>query len=743
MAIIQNFNGSPLRKPGVFTKTEVIQNGGLPPEETGVVGVIGEALGGAPGSVSGIVEYDSSTLGLLIENFKSGPIVDAARALVNASNDARITNGASKILVYKTNPSTQSSLALASGWGTLTSKNYGQEENLISAKITEDTAEAWNLTFGADWTATPGSDLTLRVNGGTLVTLTAANCTSAANTVTEINSKLNTALGTVGIVYASASVNRISINLVATGTGAKRAGMGIALEFVASSEYIDIGVTVAQQGVVLTAGVAGAVSLTASNPTRTIEIEKQATSQLESSAATTGELGGKIYMEIGCNAATSCTLTINATQLLLDATGGGASDVTVNLANFNTLKDLADYIASQPGYFCTIPDNINNALPPSVLDRVSAVGVCASTTGLKPGQVKADAFEVFNWFNLNSILVTCTRTSFLGLPNTLTKTFLAGAVRGGSSTSAFNDGFVAFEGKSINTIVPLVSQDATDDQAESATYTDSSSTYDVESIHVQAREHCKKMGKTENRSERDCYLGYRGTFQECKNRGLILNSELCSLAFQDAQVLDGTGNLVWKQPHIATCLAAGMQSGGEVGEPITFKYVAVNSLRHVKKQAATPSSTELYNSELLGHQNQAIDSGLLIFEAPSSGGIRIVLGNTTYSKDANFVFNRKSVLTAAFYVARNLRSHLESVYIGEKARTATAEGVRNFTISEMAAFLRDEVIVGDDTNGGLGYKNLTVQLNGNTILIDITITPVQGVDWILPTIRLDTIRQSA
>ena len=61
----------------------------------------------------------------------------------------------------------------------------------------------------------------------------------------------------------------------------------------------------------------------------------------------------------------------------------------------------------------------------------------------------------------------------------------------------------------------------------------------------------------------------------------------------------------------------------------------------------------------------------------------------------------------------------------------------------MSTFLRDEIIVGDDTNGNLGWKDLTVTIAGNTARIDITITPVQGIDFILPTITLDDIRQSA
>ncbi len=737
------FNGASINVPGAYSRLKVKQAGGLPLSETGIVGIIGESTGGAPGSVSGVVEYTSATLINLVDQYKSGPIVDAAKVLINCSNDQRVAQGANKILVYKTNPSTQSTLALASGWGTLTSQNYGRLENLISAQIDEDTAEAWLLQFGADWTTTPGNDITLRVNGGTVVTITGANCTSAANTVTELNSKLNTALGTVGINYASTVVNRISINLAITGTGAKRSGMGIVLEFIANSEWADVGVTVPQQGVALAAGVAGAVSLTAANPKRSITVDRQADGITEQTSNTTGEVGGVVYMEIGCNAATSCTIVINATQLILDATGAGASDVTVNLADFATLNDLASFLNAQTGYFCSIPSNVNGALPPSVLDRVTTTGICASTASLKPGKIKADAYSVRQWFNLNSTLVTATSTSFSGLPNVTPKTFLSGAVLGASTTSLFDAGFTAFEGKRVNIVIPLVSQDASDDLVESATYTDPSSSYDVESIHAQARAHCKKMSSTINRSERNFYVGIRGTFAEAKAQSYALATEFGSLLFQDVQVVDVDGILNWKQPHIHACVIAGMQAGAEIGEPITHKYIAVNGIRHRKKQGATPSSTESFDANNVGHKQQAIDASLAISEAPSSGGIRLVLHNTTYNRDSSFVFNRVHVLDAANYVAYNLRKHLEDTFVGEKAKTGTAESIRNFTIAEMEVFLRNNIIVGDDTNEGLGYKNLTVTVENNVARIDITITPVQGIDFILATIELDNLRQTA
>jgi len=741
MAQTVNFNGVTLRIPGAYSSLSVKQTGASPLAETGIVGIIGESLKGPPGISEGIQEFDSSTLADLIELYGSGEIVKAAKALVNASNDARVTNGANRILVYKTNQSTKASATIASAWGTMTSNNWGSEENLINYRIDEDTAEAWLLEFAADHNATP-SDLTLRINGEATVTLTGANCDSAANTVTEINTKFNTALGTVAINYASSVGDRISIDLLATGSGASRDGMGICLEFDEDAEYDKIGVSSAQRGKAISTG-SDATSITAADAKRSFVVNRQSDGLTEDSDTNTGEIGGDIHMEIGCNAATTCTLTINATNLIADATGAGASDLNLTLSDYETIADLAEFIDSQTGYSCSIPANINSGLSPTVLDRVTAVGICATKTGIKPGKVKADSYSVRNYFDRNSALVVVTETTYLGLPDVTAKTFLSGGTRGATTTSDVNDGLVAFESIRINELVTLFSQDASDDIVEDADHTDPSSTYDIESIHVATRNHCKNMSNTQNKSERNCYVGYRGTFEECKTQSKTIASEFASIVIQDAQILNSVGELEWAQPHIAACLIAGIQAGTEVGEPATYKFISANGIRHLKKQGVTPLSTEDFDSSLIGHKNQAIDNGITPIEAPSSGGIRCVVHNTTYQKDGSYVFNRVHVLEAANYVAYDLRKYLEDIYTGTKAKTGSAESIRNSTIARMMVYLAADIIVGDDTNNQLGYKNLVVTVTGNTAIIDIIITPVQGIDFILARIELDNIRQTA
>lgn len=745
MAITQSFNGKTLRKPGAYSSLSTSLAGNLPVADTGIIGIIGEAAKGAPGDTSGVgvTTYDSAQLQDLIDNYGEGPIVDAARLLINPSNDVRITNGASRLYVWKTNSSTQATLTLATTWGTLTSANYGIKENLINATIAQDTAEDFVIVAAGAFANASGAatDLTFRINGGALITVAKAGLDNIANAKTNINSAINTALGTVAKAYCTgAAILQIDLDDAAiSGSGAPRDGLRIHMEIINNDCSLLCGFTAPQMDVDLCAGET-VTGLTAADATRSITINRQDDDLTEDTDDTTGELGGDCYLEIGY-AGTTATVSVSATQLTTSVTGGSGASLTLTLADYATLNDLATYINAQTGYTSAVPSNVNKGLAPSVLGRVVTKGCCSTTAALKPGRIKADAYIVQNWFDNNSQLVTCVRTSYLGLPDVVAQTFLSGAALGSSATSDFTAGFTAFEAYRMNTVIPLLSQDGANDITEDATYTDSGSAYDATSTHTNAIAHCKKMSNTQNRSERNCYLGFRGTFDECKAQSLALNSEFSSMFFQDVYVVNASGELEYKQPHMGACLIAGLQAGSEVGEPATYKYVNAYGIKHLKTTGTVPGSTELFTPETM--YNQAIDNGLSHFEVPPSGGVRLVLHNTTYSKDANFVYNRAHVLEAAHNVAYNLRVQLESTFTGTKSKTGTAQSIRNYVINSLETFLTSNIIVGTDDNDGLGWSNLTVTISGSTASIDVTIWPVQGIDFQLISITLDNIRQTA
>jgi len=603
MSIRVPFNGASLAKPGSYSKTTVNLSGGFPLAATGVIAIVGEALGGAPGSSDGVQTFTSEDIASLIAKYKSGPIVDAARLLVAPARDNRVPNGASMIRVWKTNASTKASKILnnaaAASLFTVSSLNYGEDENLIN--------------------------------------ITVSNGSSANNKVLTI----------------------------------KKNGV---TETLSENAY-------------------------------------DAVLQLQYSGADA-----------------SCSLTIQnvagVKTLVASTSSTPADNLSIPLAG-KSVQDLVDIVDSNASYAASTSFRNAKSVSAASLDFIStALDIKASAKTLRRAQQ-----ELLDIVASQSQLISMSQSANAeGLPANVGPVFLAGAVRGASANSNFQAGFDALLAVRCNEVVPLVSQDAS--ALISSGDTDPASSFTIDAVNLQALTHCITASNTKNRSERNCYVSKKASFAAAQAAAQALNHERASMLFQDVQVLGADGNLKLVDPWAAACMVAGIQAGTEVGTPATFKFVNANAIKH-----------QDYNSKT--QVDLAIDAGLLPLEEADSGGFRVVVHNTTYGIDANFVWNRVSVVEAADYVAYNLRQQLEAIFIGNKAATGTAQSIKNTIISIMDSFLRANIIVGDDTNKNLGFKDLNVVLNGNTAYVDVTITPVQGVDFILNRITLDNIRQSA
>jgi hypothetical protein len=424
----------------------------------------------------------------------------------------------------------------------------------------------------------------------------------------------------------------------------------------------------------------------------------------------------------------SCNLTIQdvagVKTLVATTSGTPADDLSIPLTN-KTIQDLVTIIDASPVYTAssTYPNRKNT--PATDLDYIStALDIKTSSKTLRRAQK-----ELLDIINVRSQLVSASQVANTeGLPANVTNKFLTGAARGASTNASFQAGFDALLAFRCNIVVPLISRDAS--QLSAIGETDPASSFTIDAVNLQTLTHCITASNTINRSERNCYVSKKDTFANVKTAAQALNHERASMTFQDVQVLGADGNLKFLDPWAAACMVAGIQAGTEVGTPATFKFVNANGIKHQDYNAKT-------------QVDLAIDAGLLALEEADSGGIRVVVHNTTYGADANFVFNRVSVVEAADYVAYNLRQQLEAIFVGNKAATGTAQSLKNAIVSIMDSFLRANIIVGDDTNDGRGFKDLVVSLSGNTAYIDITITPVQGVDFILNRITLDNIQQGA
>lgn len=425
-------------------------------------------------------------------------------------------------------------------------------------------------------------------------------------------------------------------------------------------------------------------------------------------------------------AGTAATLTIQNGILATTITGAAGDNLSITLAG-KTLQQVVDLIenfGAGTEYACSTAYALASSKSAADLDPISTA-LDIMTAKILRGQQK----ELLDIINGESTLVTAARIANVeGTIAASAKSFLTGAARGASTNTLFQAGFDALLAERCNIVVPLISQNAS--ALITLGETDSASTFTIDAVNLQAVTHCITASNVKNRSERNCYVSKKDTFSNAQAAAQTLNHERASMLFQDVEVLGADGNLSFKDPWAAACLIAGIQAGTPVGTPATFKQVNVNDIRHAS-----------YNSKT--QADIAIEKGLLPLEPVSAGGFRVVVHNSTYSRDANFVYNRPHVLAAADTVAFNLREQLEAIFVGEKARTGSAEAIKNTVISIMSRFLSDELIVGDDTNNKLGWKDLLVTISGNVANVEITITPVQGIDFILNRIVLDNIRQTA
>jgi hypothetical protein len=715
MAIKRVFNGATIRKPGAYSSVKVENLSGFPLQATGTVGIIGEAVGGEA-DVLDILER--SQIQSAKARYKSGPIADALSLLSAPSSDPRVANGASTIIVYKTNVGTMSSLALDDNTGAdmidLISKNYGADENQVNIVVSEGSvADADAAIAGTiDGPFVLGGTLAVVVNG-TEYTYTCGmtGATGATGSAAEYLANMNLT-GTWSPskpVVTTQTAQKLSIAIDTTALATAKLDRG----------YIDVQSDSTLDTVLGLAGsnrgVKGSRYLTITKGTSIEDAEE--------------EIGGVAQINIRYSgSAVTCLLEIKDVtgerKLETTCAAVAADDLDMVIARQNSddvyvkvmsLQEIINAANATGKYVATLGTAANGDTGGEELDYTNAYIETVSFA------IKRDAEHLVQFLNLQSQLVDAERkTNVYGaLKLEPTAKFLSGGTDGVSSNTTYANGFEALETVRCNVVVPLISAD------------DGAVT--IASVNALAKSHVIKMWSTTGRSERNAYVSLLGTKAALKAMAKSMASAYVSICGQDPLVYSESQKAaVYLDPWAQACIKAGMQAGSEVGEPTTFKIENVMAYR-VRDGSWDPKID----------YEEMIESNVMISEPLDAGGWRDVVGNTTYGVDSNFVWNRVSVVEAAGFVAYDLRYNLEAIFTGTKSKTGTAASIASLVASRMEIYLKSDITVGDDTNDGLGFKDLSVQVTGNTAEISVTITPVQGIDFILPTIYLADIRQSA
>lgn len=567
-----------------------------------------------------------------------------------------------------------------------------------------------------------GRSFSFRKNGGAVVgPVTLSGSEANHDTLAEIASELNAIPAFNAELVASVSGQSLVIK---SNPVANKHVDG----FSETIEMID-----STAGDLAAFGMTAGLKLPTAEPRASVKIDQKRDLLVEESI-----LGGNAVLTIGHDGSggvSSADVTVNDTQVVLTTNLGSE---TFDKAAFTTIKQLADAIDLLPGWEASIPNSLYNSLPPSVLDYITAVGALKTDAAAKPARIKKDAFEVAQ-FSSQSSLVEIVGQPKVGLPDAMIETTLAGGVKGGTLSSDIVDALTKFEKFHVNSVVPLFSRDATEDIADSLT--DATSSYTIDGIHQAVKTHISLMKTTKRRSERQGYLSLKKSYLDCRETAGNLADARLQLVIQDIRQIDAAGNIKWFQPWALACLLAGARGGAPIGLPMTFKFLNLSGLRQTAQSMNTADGDIVIDFDPDLQYEDAILNGITFLEAPQTGGYRVVVDNTTYGIDDNWVYNRGNVLYAADIVEYNFRNAMESRYVGVKNNIRASE-VKSTAESVMATFLAQGVTVstGDAPNG---FKDLSVRIEGNTIYISVTIKLVEGVDFIVSEITLQRATQTA
>jgi len=465
------------------------------------------------------------------------------------------------------------------------------------------------------------------------------------------------------------------------------------------------------------------MKIVGSGSTRTLTLSQKRDLIVESAT-----VGGNILLTI-TNANVGSTVTIDATKVSLF---DGTATVVLLKSSYASILDLSNDIGLIAGWTSVVTVGQDPRQPVAALDWVSAL---AATSG---AAVKKDAYEVQQFFAVSQIADLITPAQ-VGLPAALTETFLTGGALGATSSAEVVNALAKFEKIRVNSVVPLMSRDATADIADHMT--DSASTYTIAGIHQAVKTHLSLMATTKKKSERQGYLSMKDTYVNCKAQAQVLAFARVQLNIQDVRQTDAQGNIKWFQPWSAAALLAGARGGSPIGNPMTFKYFNMSGIRQTAQAMSTPDANIVIDFDPDTQYDDAIQNGITFWEAPQTGGFRCVVDNTTYGKDGNWVYNRANVVYAADVLAFDFRSQLENIYVGLKNTVSAAE-IKSTCEAILTTYLAQGITV-STSDAKNGFKQLVVQINGNTVNISVVVKLVEGIDFILADITLQRASQTA
>lgn len=430
--------------------------------------------------------------------------------------------------------------------------------------------------------------------------------------------------------------------------------------------------------------------------------------------------GGPVALEIGY-IGTTAQVVVAPTTMTITLVGGassGLSPLVLNLANYPTLADLANYLNAVPGFSARVGTTALGQTSPLALDE--GTFDAATDFGNRTMRLKMDAVAFAQAVNGSYLLQLGDGVTPAagGLPAVQASyAYLAGGAKGGTTDAQFNLAVDALKKVTGNFVIPLFSQDASADIALGLT--DSASTYTVANIQQYTLSHCIAMSAYKKRKFRQAFLSRRSTMVNVKEDAANIASFRASLAFEDFKAV-GANGIVQLQPWATAVDAAAMQAAGFY-RSITHKGMLCSGVLQAAGDFDDNDDDDL---------EPALKAGLLIAQKASDGGYIWVSDQTTYSRDNNPVYNSIQAVYASDLISATTAQLMEKAFVGQSQADVSAQLGLSFLEAIMAQFMGQKLIAPSD-DAPRGFKDAIVRLNGNAMTVSANVK-VAGTIYFIP-----------
>lgn len=376
--------------------------------------------------------------------------------------------------------------------------------------------------------------------------------------------------------------------------------------------------------------------------------------------------------------------------------------LTIDFDTYTNIGDLAAYINDQAGYSAVVEPGQEDASTKE-LDGVTTQSLTGGYT------CQSTMYAIINKLNNESGLVEASAVNAavdITIPTDFTTIYMTGGGEGSYTSTEWTAALVVLEAENVQFI-------ATPDSDSS--------------VHAPIKTHCEAMSAVTGRKERQFLVGgaWSDTLATALTNSGTLNSKWGLYTFNGFTQYDVNGTIQNYDASYYACLLLGQKVAAAINAPLTFNTLNVIDLED-----------KLTNAE----KEQAIRGGVCVANFNSQGIPICVRQVNSYQTD-DLKWNEFSMVTEMGFIGRDLRTYLESLFVGKAGNNLTGGVLRGTVESKLIQYTELGLLTADAD--GVSWWNVQITIAGDVVYVDFDAYLTAPVNFIFTTNHFHELARTA